>query len=107
VKIEVHCDASHLLHNDGKGHSGAVVLLGGNHIYSYSSKQKLQARSSIEAELIALDEITTYVVWLRHLLQELGFKQDKGNVIYQDNQSGVEIIKHGGQFKRTKHMVGK
>ena len=107
AKIEVYCDASHLLHEDGKGHSGAVVMFAGNHIYSQSSKQKIQARSSTEAELIALDDITTYVVWLRHLLHELGINQSKASTIYQDNISGMEIIEGGGQFKRTKHMVGK
>lgn len=107
LEVKVYCDASHLLHGDGKGHSGAIVLLGGNHIYSFSGKQKLQARSSTEAELIALDEITTYVVWLRHLLKELNININKPSIIYQDNQSGVEIIEKGGNFKRTKHMVGK
>lgn len=107
LKIEVYCDASHLLHADGKGHSGAVVLLGGNHIYSFSGKQKLQARSSTEAELIALDEIATYVVWLRYLLEELGIKSNTPSTIYQDNLSGIDIVQKGGNFKRTKHMVGK
>ena len=97
-----------MLHFDGRGHTGAIVTLGGNHIFSYSSKQKIQARSSTEAELIALDDITTYVVWMRQLMVDLGIEmEDNPTIIYQDNKSGVEILEGGGNFRRTKHMVGR
>ena len=70
-----------------------------------SVKQKLVARSSTEAELIALDDAICYVLWCRELMDDLGFKQVGACEIQQDNTSAMAIcIKGGGYTGRTRHM---
>jgi hypothetical protein len=107
MTLRVHADASHHIHPDGYGHTGIVIMLGNSFLHARSVKQKLQTLSSTESELIALQEASTYVVWLRHLLSELGFDMNKPTVVTQDNQSATWIAERGGNFKRTKHLVGR
>jgi hypothetical protein len=39
-----------------KGHTRAILSIGGNVVLSRSNKQKVNVRSSTEAELIAVDD---------------------------------------------------
>jgi hypothetical protein len=48
-------DGSYALHEDMKGHSGAVVMIKDNKVMTRSNKQELNTRSSMEAELIMVD----------------------------------------------------
>jgi hypothetical protein len=45
-------DAAFAVHDDMKGRTGAVMLLGIGAIYGTSKKQRIVSRSSTEAELI-------------------------------------------------------
>ncbi len=107
LMLEFYADASHLLHADGYGHSGMLATLGGTIIMARSVKQKMVARSSSEAELIAAEECATFVVWLRQLCADLGIKVSGPTPFAQDNKSAIIIMLKGGSFKRTKHMIGK
>jgi len=107
LELIFHSDASHLLHEDGHGHTGIIITIGGTVVMARSIKQKLQARSSAEAELIAAEECSTYVVWMRLLCRNLGIWVSGPSTLSQDNKSAVIIANNGGTFKRTKHMIGK
>ena len=70
-----------------------------------SSKQKLNTKSSTEADLVGVHDVLTQVIWTRYFIKEQGHMiQD--NVIYQDNQSAIRLEKNGKQFssKRTRHI---
>ena len=107
LQVTLYADASHLLHPDGYGHSGMMVLLGGTIIMARSVKQKLVARFSGEAELIAAEELSTYAPWLRILCRDLGIKVSGPFPFAQDNKSALILMVKNGVFKRTKHMTGK
>jgi hypothetical protein len=55
--IKWYADASFAVHPDFKSHTGATMTMGQGAVMSMSRKQKLNARSSTEAELIAADEV--------------------------------------------------
>jgi len=99
-------DASYACHPDGHGHSGFVCTIGGATIFARSIKQKLVAKSSSEAELLALNLATDETLYLRNLLDELGFPQQSPTIILQDNQSAI-IMANNGELgtKRTKHFT--
>lgn len=104
-RLEIYSDASFNIHSNSAGHSGLVIRLFGNTICCKSMKQKLIARSSTEAELIALDEATTYLPFLVNLLSELNIEIDQPVLILQDNKSTIEWASKGRiNFKRTKHI---
>ena len=56
-------DASFAVHFDMKNHTGGTMLLGTGDIYSSSSKQKLNTKSSTESELVGMDDILPQALW--------------------------------------------
>jgi hypothetical protein len=107
VNVKVYADASHNLHENGYGHGGIFISLGSAPIFWRSTKLKCITRSSTESELVTLEDSVTYVIWLRQLLSDLGYAQDKPTCVYQDNKSTIIMAIQGGNFKRTKHMICK
>jgi hypothetical protein len=70
-----------------------------------SSKQKLVARSSTEAELIALFTAMEYVSWGKQLFYELELPYEEPALVFQDNLSTCVLAKKGtGSFGKTKHI---
>ena len=100
-----HWDASFALHPDFKSHTRGSLTLGKGSIVSASTKQKLNARSSTEAELAAVDDGMGPVLWVRLFLEAQGFLID-GNVVCQDNRSAILLEKNGkaSSSKRTRHI---
>lgn len=68
-----------------------------------SCLQKVVALSTTEAEYIALSEASREAVWLRGLMQELGFEQEAVK-IYCDSQSAIALAKNDVHHEKTKHV---
>ncbi len=98
-------DASFAVHPDFWSHSGAVMMLGKGMIMGGSRKQKINTRSSTEAEIIGVDDYAGPILWTNYFMKAQGFKPEK-TVIYQDNQSAILLEKNGKESsgKRTRHM---
>jgi hypothetical protein len=56
-------DASYGVHPDMKSHTGAKMSMGKGSIYSRSTRQKLNTKSSTEAELVGVDGVMPQVLW--------------------------------------------
>ena len=65
-------DASYAIHPNMRGHSGATMTLGKGSIDSTSTKQKLNSKSSTEAELIGMSDIIGQILWTQNFLAEQG-----------------------------------
>ena len=61
-------DAAYAVHADCRGHTGAGMSLGQGMALSYSWKQKINTKSSTEAELVGVDDSLGYIllIWTRH-----------------------------------------
>ena len=59
-----------------------------------SRKQKLNTRSSTESELVAVDDVSTMVLWTKLFLEGQGYDVEK-NIIYQDNKSAILLETNG------------
>jgi hypothetical protein len=103
----IYADASHNIHDDGRGQGGIAITLGSAPIFCRSFKIKSVTRSSSESELVALEDATTYVTWLHCLLHSMHINVTQPTIVYQDNQSTILIAQSGGNFKRTKHLICK
>jgi hypothetical protein len=87
-------DASYAVHNNMKSHTGGVVSFGRGAIMSKSSKQKLNTKSSTEAELVGANDYLPYPIWGKKFLEAQGYTL-KENLFYQDNQSTIRFEKDG------------
>ena len=98
-------DAAFAVHPDMKSHTGAVMTMGSGAVQSISKKQKVNTRSSTEAELVATDDVIAQIVWTRNVLEAQGVKVDT-NIVYQDNQSAMLLEKNGRSSagKRSRHL---
>jgi hypothetical protein len=100
-------DGSFAVHPDMKSHTGAVMSICKGTQYASSKRQKLNTRSSTEAELVAVDDVMAQVMWTRYFLEAQGYEV-KENIIYQDNQSTMLLEKNGRKSigKRSENELG-
>ena len=59
-----------------------------------SKKQKLNSRSSTEAELIGVDDGVTQVLWTKLFVEAQGYPIED-NILMQDNKSSILLEKNG------------
>jgi hypothetical protein len=79
-------DASYAVHKDFKSHTGGAVSFGRGAVVCKSAKQKLNTKSSTEAELVGASDYLPYPIWGKRLLKGQGYYL-KENIFHQDNQS--------------------
>jgi hypothetical protein len=98
-------DAAYAVHPDMKSHTGGVFTLGAGAIYGTSTRQKLNTKSSTEAELVAVNDVLPQVLWTKYFLEAQGYDAVDA-VMYQDNQSAILLEKNGraSSSKRTRHL---
>ena len=98
-------DASFAVHPDFRSHTGGVLTLGQGAIISMCRKQKLNTKSSTEAELVASDDAATLILWTKLFLEAQGYEIDK-NILFQDNKSAILLQENGkkSSSKRTRAL---
>jgi hypothetical protein len=101
--IKWYVDAAFAVHPDFKSHTGAVMSYGGGSAQSISRKQKLNTRSSTEAELVGTDDVSIMILWTKLFMEAQGYKIEK-NILYQDNKSTMLLLNNGkcSSSKRTR-----
>ena len=103
--IKWYVDAAFGVHKDMRSHTGATMTLGGGIVISESTKQKVNARSSTQSELIAVDDVLSKVIWTKKFIEAQGH-QVKANIVFQDNTSTMKLELNGkaSSGKRTRHF---
>jgi hypothetical protein len=98
-------DAAFGVHPDFRSHTGAVMTMGKGAIFSISRKQKMNTRSSTEAELVAADDVVGSIIWTKLFLEEQGYPLEE-NILYQDNRSAMLLEDNGRSSagKRSRHL---
>jgi hypothetical protein len=68
-------------------------------------KQKVNMKSSTEAELVSIDDVISKIMWTRLFLEAQGY-QIRENLVYLDNQSSRRLKTNGklNSSKRTRHF---
>jgi hypothetical protein len=98
-------NASFAVHPNLRGHAGGGLSLGRGFPIVSSTKQKLNAWSSTESELVGADDFMPATCWTRYFMEAQGYPI-KDNVSYQDNKSSILLEKNGkaSSSKRMKHV---
>jgi len=87
-------DAAYGVHDDFKSHTGGVVSLGCGTVMCKLTKQKLNTKSSMEAELVGATDYLPNTIWARMFLEAQGYMLEE-NVFFQDNQSAMKLEMNG------------
>ena len=84
--------------------SGYVFKVYGNTVSWRSKKQNTVAKSTTEAEYVALSHATQEAIWLRRLLKDIREILDNASTIFEDNCGAIELSKNPRFHERTKHI---
>ncbi|RVW29940.1 Retrovirus-related Pol polyprotein from transposon RE1 [Vitis vinifera] len=107
---------SQYMHNPGEQHMNAIMrilrrstsgyftFIGGNLVTWKSKKQNVVARSSAEAEFRGMALRLCETLWLRLLLQDLGYLSRQPIRLFCDNKAACDIAHNPVQHDRTKHV---
>ena len=99
------------MHDDYRSHTGTVIQIGKATIYASSKKQRINTKSSTEAELVGLSDYIGQVIWCKSFLEHQGRRSSstvvfsKPAVVYQDNTSTIRLVKNGTSTSdKTRHI---
>ena len=84
--------------------TGFVFLMADGAVTWTSRMQKTVARSSTEAEYMALSEACSEVAWLTSLQSEIGYAQTAPTPLVSDNQGGIFLAVNPAHDRRLKHV---
>lgn len=100
-----HVDASFAVHHDMRSHTGVTMSLGKGTVYSMSTRQQINTKSSTEAELVGVNDAMPSIVWTNNFLKGQGITVTD-SIVYQDNQSAMLLETKGQKSsgKRSQHI---
>jgi hypothetical protein len=106
MNLVASADASFAIHTDGKSHTGGVIRIGERNapVQAMSKRQKVVTRSTFESELVALNTVAEEAEWIRELMSEFGYTQDKPTIIEQDNKSCILVATQGPGVGKSRTM---
>ena len=80
------------------------MSLGRGLIIDMSQKQKINTRSSSEAELVGCDDVVTRMQWAQLFIKAQGYSCK--TVLHQDNEAAMRLELNGkrSSSKRTRHL---
>jgi len=87
-----------------KSVSGYLIFFNGGIIAWKTLLQKTVSTSTTEAEYKALHESVKEVVWLSHILTELGYSQVEPIIIFEDNTSAISASDNPVEHTKLKHI---
>ncbi|XP_070026458.1 uncharacterized protein [Nicotiana sylvestris] len=83
---------------------GYCVFVGGNLVSWSSKKQSIVSRSSAESEYRAMSQSTCEIIWIHHLLTEIGLEHPIPAKLWCDNQAALHIASNLVYHEITKHI---
>jgi hypothetical protein len=83
-------NASHAVHNDCQGHTGAMMSMGKGAAISFSNKHKLNTKSSSESKLVSSNQALSSILHTGYFIKAQGYSIEQ-NILFQDNQSTMQL----------------
>jgi hypothetical protein len=77
-----------------RSHTGGAMSFGRGGILCKSTKQKLNTKSSTEAEFVGASDYLPNTIWIKNFLEAQGYKIEE-NIFEQDNESAIKLEKNG------------
>jgi len=98
-------DASYAVHEDMKSHTGGAISFGWGAMMCKSTKQKLNTKSSTEAEVVGTSDFLPSNIWAQMFLEAQGYGLDE-NKFHQDNKSAMSLETNGRKScgQKSRHI---
>jgi hypothetical protein len=104
MQVKASIDASHGVHEDGRGHSGLHATLEIGPIAVKSTKQKGNTKSSMESEVVGVSDGISPSIGAANFIEEQGYNRTSV-ILYQDNQAAIKLLKKGKSTSdSTRHI---
>ena len=103
-KVTVSIDAAFANRENMKSTSGMCITLGVGNFISSSKVQKLNSKSSTEAEIIAVSDGMNVTLWLADFLSYQGHGKEQVR-LEQDNQSCIALLNKGRSTAETTRFI--
>ena len=87
-----------------KSVTGMLILLGGAAVVYKTKYQKAVALSSTEAEFVSASDTGKSALYVRSILDDLGFQQTSPTKLHIDNAGAVFMVSAQAPTKRTRHV---
>lgn len=84
--------------------SGYVFCMANGPVTWSSQRQKIVTLSTTESEYVAAATAARELIWLRNLINGIGYPCKKPTILFVDNQSTIKLSKNAEFHKRTKHI---
>lgn len=112
IKIVGLSDASYKNHPDASSQMGWITCVGydkktgviNGFVGATSKKNKKVCHSSAESELMAQAECLKAITHLKYFLEEIGYPEQRGIVLYQDNKSAIVMGEQGHGGRQSRHI---
>lgn len=89
---------------DSKSTSGYVFTMGDGAVAWSSKKQPIVTLSTTEAEFVVAVACACQALWMRRVLEELGWQQSEGIILMCDNTSTIKLSRNPVLHGRSKHI---
>ena len=98
-------DAAYAVHHDMKSHTGGVMSFGTGVLNAKSAKQKVNTKSSTEAELVGSSDYIPWTIWVKRFMKYQGY-DSKSSIFYQDNESAIKLEENGRKScgEKSRHI---
>jgi hypothetical protein len=104
LTLDSFADASYATSEDSKSTNGFIIRVNNNVIDWKTSKQKITALSTTEAEFVAAALCASNILHKRQLLEQLGYKQDEPTKLFEDNQGAIALARNPVNQGRARHI---
>ena len=82
---------------------GLCLLMNRGAVDWSARKQTVVTDSTTSAEYVAAHECSRQIVWVRRLLEEVGFGRTPPTVLHMDNAAAEQLVTNPALRERTKH----
>jgi hypothetical protein len=98
-------DASYAVHPDMRSHTGGVTSFGTGGLVCKSGKQKLNTKSSTEAEVVGASDYLPHTLWVKMFMEAQGHHMTEV-MFEQDNESAIRLETNGrtSAGPRSRHI---
>ena len=81
ICLQIRVDASYAVHPDMRSHTGGTISFERSGILCNSTKQKLNTKSSTEAEFVDASDFSPSTIWVKNFVEAQGCKIDRKSVV--------------------------